>query len=113
MATVRVDGSTMTVEMSGKEKLATWLGDLEVDRRLVTGATVSDDPFGELRGIRAPGVALPRTVAMGRWRSRSGTDFVLVRRGQRGVVIDLAPEARYRRLVLGVDDPEAVVAQLA
>lgn len=113
MVDVNVEGSTLRVELSAREKVACLRGDLVVDRTLVEGARVSDEPFDLVRGIRAPGVGLPRIVALGRWRHRSGTDLVVLRRGDRAVVIDLTEEAPYRRLLLGVPDPERVAADLS
>ena len=66
-----------------------------------------------MRGIRAPGYGMPRHRLLGTWRSHGEKDFVDVRYGTPGVVVELAAGQPFSRLVLTVDDPEAVAAELA
>lgn len=112
MATITTNAGHLSVELGRWERLAALHGDVTVERRHVARARVSDTPFAELRGFRLPGTGVPGLIAMGRWRRRHGADFVLLRRGDRAVVIELAPGAPYRRLIVGCRDPEAVVAAL-
>ena len=78
----------------------------------VRSARVVQHPFEELRGIRAPGLRVPGSIALGTWRSRRGRDFVAVYRGRPAVIVELEG-ARHRRFVVSVADPAAVVAALS
>ena len=61
-----------------------------------------------IRGIRAPGFGLPRYGALGTWRHGGRKDFVSVRYGTPGVVLELTGQP-YARLVVGVADPDGVL----
>lgn len=113
MARITTTPTTLTVELTTTEKLAAVRGDVTVDRSDVKGVRVTDDTLREVKGLRMPGGAWPGRFAIGRWQRRHGADLVVARRGQHGVVIDLADGARYRRLIVAVDDPERVVAELS
>lgn len=113
MARIAVSADRLTVELTTREKLAAVRGDVTVDRSKVTGVRVTDDTLGEVKGLRLPGGAWPGRWAIGRWQRRHGADFVVARRGERGVVIDLADGASFRRLIVDVDDPERVAAELS
>ena len=113
MAVLTVDSDHVTVGLEGIERLGTLHDSVTVLRADVTHARVVDEPFAEIRGIRAPGVAWPRRIAIGRWRRGRGKDLVVVRRGERAVLIELGGGARYRRLLVGAPDPDAVVAELS
>jgi hypothetical protein len=72
---------------------------------------VSDRPWSELRGIRAPGTGIPGVIALGTRRGGGGRDFTAVYRNRSAVVLELEG-AVFDRLVISVDDPSNVVAQL-
>jgi hypothetical protein len=112
MATISTDNDSITVRMKGAERFGTFHTAVTVRRDQITTARVVDEPFAELRGIRAPGFGWPRTVAIGRWRHRSGKDLVVLRRGDRAILIDLNDGAQYRRLLIGHTNPEGVVSRL-
>ena len=69
--------------------------------------------WAAVRGIRAPGYGMPRHRLLGTWRWHGLKDFVDVRYGEPGVVVDLEPQQPLARLVLSVPDPDAVVEALA
>jgi hypothetical protein len=113
MARLAIDNDSVTVALDGIERLGTFHTTVTVGRDQVRSVRVVDDPFSEVRGIRAPGVSWPRSVSIGRWRRRGGTDLVVVRRGQRAVLLELDGTAAYRRLLIGVSDPDAVIDELS
>jgi hypothetical protein len=55
MATLTVDGNHLMVLLSALEKIGALRGNISVPLASVRVARVSDTPWSELRGIRAPG----------------------------------------------------------
>lgn len=111
MAELLVEGDEVVVALGGWEKVGAFHGDVRVPRTAVRDVRKVDVAIGEVRGLRAPGTALPGVTALGTWRRRGGKDFVAVYRRRPGVVVEL-DGARYARLIVTTDDPDAVVAAL-
>lgn len=96
MAQIQVHPDRLVLKLSATEKtLALRRTDVVLDRSAITSAIVTEDPWVWIKGARAPGAHLPRTLAIGTWRSHSGKVFVLARSSKPAVVIDFAasPEA--------------------
>ena len=108
MARIRTTQDELTVELSPAERLWSLRGDVSVPRSTVTSAQVHDDALAQARGLRAPGLALPGRIKVGTWRSRSGKDLVVARRGEPAVVVELEGAA-WRRLV--VSQPNRAAAE--
>lgn len=66
---------------------------------------------GLLRGFRAPGTHLPGVMTAGTFRSRGEKDLWMVGRAPKVLVIELTG-ARYRHLIVQVEDPEAATEAL-
>lgn len=113
MATISTSEDSLTVELTPAEKLWCLRGDVHLPRQVVERVRPTRDPFGEIRGIRAPGLGLPGLAAIGRWRHRRGQDLVIVRRGDEAVVIDLTDGGPFRRLLVGVPDADRAASDLA
>ena len=112
MARLEIQGDRLVVCLSaGEQFAAVVLRSPKVPLSTVRSARVVQHPFEELRGIRAPGLGVPGSIALGTWRSRRGKDFVAVYRGRPAVIVELEG-ARYRRFVVSVADPAAVVAAI-
>lgn len=110
MATLRVEGAHVVVELSFLEKLGALSRGYRAPLSMVSGVHVSDRPYQELRGLRV-GTALPFVIVLGRMVYGEGTDFVAIYGTGRTVIVELAEGARYRRLfVSGASDQ--VVDQL-
>jgi hypothetical protein len=112
MARITPDHAGIAIELTTLERIGALHGDVRLRTDQVVRARVSEDPFAELRGVRAPGTGVPRRLARGTWRHREGKDLVLLRRGRRAVVLDLADDAPFRRVLVGTTDPERIVAAL-
>ncbi|TMD03268.1 MAG: hypothetical protein E6J03_07795 [Chloroflexi bacterium] len=112
MAELIVDGDTLVVRLSALEKLGAMRGDVRVPLRAVRDIRVSDDPWSELRGVRAPGTGIPRVIALGTRRSAGTKDFTAVYRDMPGVVVELGG-AGLDRLVVSTEDPSAVLGRVA
>jgi hypothetical protein len=65
-----------------------------------------------MRGLRAPGLALPGVRKIGTWRRPGERTLVAVRKGQPAVRVRLEG-ARYDVLLLGADDAVALADALS
>ncbi|GAA3159315.1 hypothetical protein GCM10010531_08360 [Blastococcus jejuensis] len=111
MATLQLTDSTLTVSLTRAEKIAGLLRDVEVPRSAVCEVEVVTDPLGAIRGVRAPGLALPGVRKIGTWRRAGERTFVCIRRAQPAVRIRLTGQ-RYDSLLVGADDAAAIAASL-
>lgn len=113
LAQIRTTADEVTIELTAAERLWSLRGDVTVPRAAVVAARVEDDALGQVRGIRAPGLAVPGRLKVGTWRGRWGKDLVAVRRGEAAVVVELDGEP-WRRLVVsaGRDRAEAAARAL-
>lgn len=113
MVTLLLDSMRLEVALSATERALSFRREpVRVDRTHITKVQLVDDPWGWLRGVATPGTVIPRTIAMGRWRSAGGDDFVLVRRRRASVVIDLEGDPEFQRLVLTTRHGLALVQAL-
>lgn len=120
MVSVTVSDECLRVRLKGSDAVWALKRGLDVPLSAVSEVRVADDAspwLGASRrelGLRLPGSAFPGVIAAGSYWSKSrGWTFCCLHRGQRAVVVDLEPGAvRYRRLVLGVEDPDAARARV-
>ena len=115
MANLRVHSDRLEVQLTRAEKLLAAHGrDIVVPRELIRTATITHDPWVWIRGIRAPGTYLPRTLAVGTWRNHGGTDFVVVKSKRPAVVLELDTDERnrYSRLVVSTAQAAELSASL-
>jgi hypothetical protein len=107
MATLRREGDELVLRLNDLEKLGALRNDVRVPATAVGLVRVTDAPFRELRGIRAPGTGFPGVIAVGTWRYRGGKDFAALYRGGPAVVVDLVG-AEFKRLLVSAHDAAAV-----
>ncbi|GGH48618.1 hypothetical protein [Microbacterium album] len=101
MVTLLLDRTQLEVVLTRTERvLAAQSGNIRVDRGAIARLQLTDEPATWLRGVRSPGTHVPRLLSLGTWRSAQGRDFVAIRHGRPGVVIDLDGDDRFERLVL-------------
>src|ERR1700690_4299472 len=97
--------------MSEVERFEALHSDVRVPMTAVRTVRAVDDPWPELRGIRAPGTGIPGVIAVGTRRGGFGKDFAVVHgRGPAGVV-ELNGGA-FGRLIVTVDDADATAARI-
>jgi hypothetical protein len=107
VASLAVDRDTVTLRLSWLEKLGALHGDIRLPRSSVSAVRVTDHPWRELRGIRAPGTGVPGLISLGTRRGAGVKDFAAVYRNRRAVVVEV-DGAEFNRLVVSVDEPDAV-----
>ncbi len=110
-----IDGDQLIVELTGFDKLLSLKGRLQVPVRAVASFEAKDRESVERlpgRWLRLPGTYVPSAVHHGSYGLGSHRDFWAVYRQERVLVVRL-DGWDYRRLVLGVSDPDRVAADLA
>ncbi|MDY0913510.1 hypothetical protein [Rathayibacter festucae] len=111
MPVVTVLPDRLELRLTRAERLlALHRGDVVVERASIRSATVTEDPWIWVRGIRAPGTAVPLTIAAGTWKFHGGKDFLLIKRTAAAVVIDLVGEEYSRLIVSTKHAPELIAA---
>ena len=111
MADLRVEDGELVLHLHGMEKAEGFHGDIRVPLSTVSAVRVVEDPWAELRGIRAPGTGLPDVIAVGTRRGAFGKDFAAVHGKGPAVVVELHG-AEYARLVVTADDAGAVASSV-
>ena len=103
MAKLRVHTDRIEVHLTPVEKsLALRVDDLVVQRDDIRSATITDDPWIWIRGIRRRGTEIPLIVAVGAWKYHGGTDFVIVKGKRPAVVFELA-SGEFTRIILSTN----------
>ena len=111
MAELALTPTTLTVRLTRGEKIAGLLRDTEVPLTAVRQVEVVNDPLTAVRGMRAPGMALPGIRKVGTWRRAGERALVSVQKGQPAVRIRLTGQ-RIDELLIGADDADARAAEL-
>jgi hypothetical protein len=115
VADLQIDGDDLVLQLRPMEKAEGMHGDIRMPLSAVTAVRSVDDPWSELRGIRAPGTGLPNVIAVGTRRGNFGKDFAAVHGKGPAVVVEL-DGADYGRLVVTMEDAPArarVIAEAA
>ncbi|HUE59588.1 MAG TPA: hypothetical protein VMO88_08405 [Acidimicrobiales bacterium] len=112
MATLRVDGDELVLDLSWREKVAGFHGSLRSPLSWVRSVRVVSDPWLVMRGWRMAGFAIPRAFAFGTRRHGDGYDFTVVRSGRPAVNVELS-EGRFQWLMVSAGDSEEAAAQAA
>jgi len=112
VAKLQVEGDELVVTMHSAEELGAVHGPVRVPLSAVSAVRVVDDPWAELRGLRAPGTGIPGVIALGTRRGGFGKDFAAVYHHRPAVVVDLTG-AEFSRLVVTADDAAEVAARIA
>jgi hypothetical protein len=112
MAHINIENSEIVVALSAFEKAEAVHGDLHLALAALQNAESIDDPMSGVHGLRSPGTGIPGTVAVGTFRKDGKKLFAVIHHGTpRGVRLSFEG-ADYDQVIVGCDDPEAVVALL-
>jgi hypothetical protein len=112
VADLEVEGNELVLHLRPIEKAEGAHGDIRVPLSAVTAVRSVDDPWPELRGIRAPGTGLPNVIAVGTRRGGFGKDFAAVHGKGPAVVVELEG-APYGRFVVTADDAAPRASSIA
>lgn len=109
MAEISIKEGNVVIEVHGWSKLWTLRSEIRIPLSSVNSARLEPDAVqGWWKGWRIPGTHIPGFIVAGTYYRRGGREFWDVRSGGTAVAIDLEG-AKYRRLVVDVEDPEAIV----
>jgi hypothetical protein len=112
MANLRVHTDRIEVHLTPAEKtLAFRADDIVVQRDDIRSATVTDDPWVWIRGIRRRGSEIPLVVALGVWKYHGGTDFVIVKGKRQAVVLELGG-GEFTRIILSTNHSATLIDRL-
>ncbi|WNB86231.1 hypothetical protein [Cellulomonas sp. ATA003] len=111
MTTITLHDDVLDVTFTTREKIAGLVRDQQVPLASVRQIEVVPDGAAAARGIRSPGLGLPRIRLIGTWRSRTGRSLVAVHGRRPALRVTLAGE-RWSDLLLAVEDTDAVAARL-
>ena len=113
MADMHVHSDRLEIHLTAAEKvLALKRDDLTIPRESIRSVAITEDPWIWIRGIRAPGAAVPLTLAIGTWKFHGGKDFLLIKGKQRAaVVIDLEGE-EYSRVIVSTPHAAKLIETL-
>src|SRR5207253_2462728 len=101
----------LVVRLTTPEKLAALHGDVRVPASAIRSVAVERHPLDALRGLRAPGLSIPRRTKIGTWRRFRHKGFVVARRDMPAVRVRLAG-APYDDLLISMEDAEAAAAAI-
>ena len=112
MADVFIDRDNVQVVFGPLEQLGALRSTFQVPVSSIRSVSVSHDPFEAVKGVRAPGVALPGRMALGTWRSRRhGRLVVAAYRGRPALVLEVDGE-RFDRVVVSTDQAAVLAERL-
>ena len=111
MARLSVDEQFLVLNLKGLEKAEGFHGDIRVPISAVRDIRLAQEPWSELRGIRAPGTGVPGVIAVGTRRASGIKDFAAIHGKGPAVVVELEG-AEYDHLIVSEDDAEVAVLEL-
>lgn len=115
MAEVLVTGDWVAISMNWLEKIGALHGDVSVERRSIVAARAVPDGISQVRGIRAPGTAIPWFAALGTYRRDRGgnsqTTFAVCYRKRSALILNLTG-AHFDLVVVSHPDASRLAAQL-
>ena len=112
MAELLRENQDLVLRLSTLEKVEAIHGDVRVPWINVQSITIKERIMDMIHGMRLPGTSIPGLLAVGTFISKDGRTFAVIHHDtQGGLVVQLRGES-YDRLVVGFDDPQAVLTCL-
>ena len=111
LATIAVDGSDLVVRLSSLEKIGALLGNIRLPLASVRVMRVSNTPWSELRGIRAPGTGVPGLISLCTRRGPGVHDFAAVYGRRPALVVEMTGVS-FDRLVVSCAEAAARAADI-
>ena len=107
MATAYLSDDCLKVRFTAWEKFFGFVRDVEFPVTSLEHVLVAPDGYRLPHGLRAPGLAVPRRVKVGTWRSRGGRQLVSVRKGQPALHVRVR-DSGYSDLMIGTDAADSL-----
>ena len=103
MAKVIEKDGVITLRLSRLEKIGALHGDISVASSQLISKTEVLNPWTKehLRGVRAPGTAIPYVILLGTMRIKGGKDFCAIYKRTPAVIYDFA-NAPFKRWVVSI-----------
>jgi hypothetical protein len=111
VAKLTVDGNSLMLSLSPFEEIEGFHGSISVPVSSVREIRAVDDPWSQLRGLRAPGTGVPKVISVGTRRGGGIKDFVVVHGGGPVVVVEMEG-AEFDRFVVTAEDATSVADKL-
>ena len=113
MAKVRVIGEELILELSFWERVGAIHSSPRVLLSAITKVEFVDDLWSNevLRGVRAPGTAIPYVVLLGTMRGRKYSDFTAIKGRKAGAVIHFS-EGPFERWIFTLRQPKSEIERL-
>jgi len=101
MAKVIESGGVLTLKLSRLEKIGALHGDISVESNHLLSKTEVSNPWTKehLRGVRAPGTAIPYLILLGTMRFKSGKDFCAIYKRTPAVIYEFTDTSFKRWIV--------------
>jgi hypothetical protein len=103
VAKVIESNGVLTLKLSRWEKLGALHGDISVEASKLISKSEVANPWTKktLRGVRAPGTALPYLILLGTMRFRGGKDFCAIYKRTPAVIYEFKDE-EFRRWIVSL-----------
>jgi hypothetical protein len=112
VANLVISDQSVALHLSPAEKAEALHGDLTLPRSAITGVRVVSSCMDDVRGFKLVGAGIPGVMMVGTFKGADGSTFALCHGNGPGIVLYLTGE-HYDRVVLSIDNPEQVAAELA
>ena len=101
MAKVIESGGVLILKLSRLEKIGALHGDISVESNHLLSKTEVPNPWTKehLRGVRAPGTAIPYLILLGTMRFKGGKDFCAIYKRTPAVIYEFTDTSFKRWIV--------------
>ena len=111
MARLLISREGLHLSLSGWEQLGSIHADIRVPFSHIIKAEIAEKPWRILRGLRGPGIGIPRFIMLGTMRAKRKKDFCAIYRHRIAVVVHLRDEP-FNRLILTCAEAEKIVRRV-
>jgi hypothetical protein len=111
MMSITVENGAIRIVLDGWDRFLALKSELDIPIEQIAAVRVAPAGIGP-KGIRAPGGAWPGKLYAGTWRGRGYKEFWNARGRKQNWIEIVLTGHEYARVVLEVDDPRALAAQI-
>jgi hypothetical protein len=112
MAHVVIEQDHLTIGITGLDRVLAFRSELRIPLAHIRGVEVRPpEALSWFHGLRMPGINLPGVVTAGTFYTGDGRVFYDMHDPHQTIALELDHES-YRRVIVQVDDPEAVAAAI-